>query len=304
MMKNFLAAAIVMAGILNAPAKVEVASLNTVLADLTRQIGGDRVEVVEIVKPGVDPHIFEPSPGDIKKLSQAQVVLASGLGFESYLPKLQQSVGSGPQFVVAGDAMKPLFMTEDEDAHDHDHGHSHAHGAGGKVVDPHWWHSIANAKIAAREIQKKLSAVDPDGAAEYDKNTKALLAKLDALSKWAKLEIAKLPKDRRVLVTSHDALGYFAKDYGFEVLPVQGISTSDQPSSRKVRELIDTVKARGVKAIFAENIENPKVLTEITRETGAKVGGALYADGLGAGEAATYEAMMKHNVTTIVGALQ
>jgi zinc/manganese transport system substrate-binding protein len=163
---------------------------------------------------------------------------------------------------------------------------------------------VANAKIATNVIRDAFISADPENKAVYQANAKAYQSKLDALAKWIRLEVAKLPKDKRVLVTSHDALGYFAKDYSFEIHPVQGVSTKDQPSSQKVRALIDDIKKEQVKAIFAENIENPKILAEITRETGAKLGGSLYADGLGAEEANTYESMMRHNVTTIVGALQ
>lgn len=283
--------------------KLAVASLSTVLTDIAQNVGGDRVSVTNIIKPGVDPHDFQPSPGDIKILSNARVILASGLGFESYLDKLRASVGTGPVFVVAGDAIKPIMVDEDHEGHEgHDHGH--AHGAGGKMADPHWWHSIANAKIATRVIRDALIAADPADKAVFEANAKAYLAKLDDLAKWAKIQIARLPKNRRVLVTSHDALGYFARDYGFEIHPVAGISTGDQPSSKKVRELIGDIKEEGVKAIFAENIENPKVLGEITKETGAKLGGTLYADGLGTTEANTYEAMIRHNVQTIVMALE
>lgn len=284
---------------------LRVASLSTVLADFGREIGGDRVRIVEIVKPGTDPHLYEPSPGDLKELSKAQVILANGLGFESYLERLRKSLGAGPRFVVAGDVVKPIMA--EEAAHDHQHpvgehqedGHDH-----GPVPDPHWWHSISNAKAAARAVRDAFVDADPAGKAIYEKNTKDLLAGLDTLQRWAKAEIARLPKRDRILVTSHDALGYFARDYGFEVKPVQGVSTSDQPSSQKIRDLIGDIKALGVKAIFAENIENPKVLEEITREAGARQGGVLYADGLGVGPASTYEGMFRHNVNTIVSALQ
>ncbi len=276
--------------------KLMVASLSTVLSDFARQVGGDRVAVVEILKPGEDPHLFEPGPGDVKTISTAQIVLANGLGFEGYLDKLKAGVGKGPVFVVPGDAVKPLLLDHD---HDHGHDHSHSHGA-----DPHWWHSIDNAKIAVREIRDALIKADPAGGVTYRANAKTYMTALDELEKGSKLEVAKLPKARRVLVTSHDALGYFARDYDFTILPVQGISTSDQPSSQKIKDLIGKIKSLGVKAIFAENIENPKVLEELTRETGAKVGGVLYADGLGEGKASTYEGMVRHNVTTIVGALE
>ncbi len=277
--------------------KLVVASLSTVLSDFARIVGGDRVEVVEILKPGDDPHLFEPGPVDVKTISQSQIVLANGLGFEAYLEKLKAGVGQGPIFLVPGEAVRPLFLDNDHDHHDHDH--SHADG-----VDPHWWHSISNAKIAVREIREALIKVDPAGAPAYQNNAKAYLAALDELEKECKLEVARLPRSHRVLVTSHDALGYFANDYGFTILPVQGISTSDEPSSQKIKDLIGKIKSLGVKAIFAENIENPKVLEELTRETGAKIGGVLYADGLGEGKAATYAEMVRHNVKTIVGALE
>ena len=298
---KFAIAAILLAGFSAARADGElaVASLSTVLSDVARNVGGDKISVAEIVKPGIDPHDFQPSPGDIKALSKAKVVLASGLGFESYLDKLRASVGSGPVFVVVGEKITPLMVEEG----DHDH-EGHDHGHGGKVTDPHWWHSIANVRIATRVIRDAISAAAPENQAVFEANAKAYLARLDELSKWAKIQIARLPKDRRVLVTSHDALGYFARDYGFEIHPVVGISTSDQPSSKRVRELIQDIKAEGVKAIFAENVENPKVLGEITKETGAVPGGTLYADGLGASEANTYETMMRHNVETIVKGLE
>ncbi len=287
---------------------MKVASLSTVLTDIAKNVGGERVKILQIVKPGVDPHVYEPTPGDISKISEARLVLASGLGFEGYLEKLKTSIGAGPDFVVAGDVIQPIFVNE-EDAHDdagdgHDHGHHHAAGTGGKYPDPHWWHSIKNAGIVTLQIRDALIAADPAGRADYESNAGDFQEKLAALSKWVRLQVAALPKNRRVLVTSHDALGYFAADYSFEVHPVQGISTSDQPSSLKVRELIKDINDEGVKAIFAENIENPKVLQEITKETGARLGGVLYADGLGTGDAATYEGMMRHNVTTIVKALQ
>jgi zinc/manganese transport system substrate-binding protein len=292
---------------LSAAGKLDVVSLTTVLADIARNVGADNVVVTNIIQPGIDPHTFEPSVGDIRKISEAELVLASGLGFESFLSKLETSVGGGPVFLVVGKSITPI-MTSAEDAHDADHHEEHHHAAGhapdGKIPDPHWWHSIDNAIIATGLIRDAFSKADPDHAAQYAANAAGYVARLRDLEKWANLEIAKLPRDRRILVTSHDALGYFARDYGFELHPVEGISTSDQPSSKKVRALIDEIQAGGVKAIFAENIENPKVLEEITRETGAKLGGTLYADGLGATEAGTYESMMRHNVETIVAALQ
>jgi len=307
---RLLLTSLALASVSATAAPLKVASLSTVLTDIAENVGGDRVEVTSIVKPGMDPHLYEPTPGDIKKISNARIVLASGLGFEGYLDNLKSGVGTGPVFVVAGDAIKPIYVDE-ADAHDEgegeDHGHHHhSHTAdnGGKYPDPHWWHSIRNVEAVTRQIRDAFIAADPEGRAVYEANARAFDKKLTDLSKWVRLQLANLPKDKRILVTSHDALGYFAQDYGFEVHPVQGISTSDQPSSKKVRELVRDIKEESVKAIFAENIENPKVLQQITQETGAKLGGTLYADGLGAGDAGTYDGMMRHNVTTIVTALQ
>ena len=277
---------------------IRVTSLSTVMADLARDIGGERVEVVELVKPGMDPHIFEPSPGDYRTISNSRILLASGLGFEGYLDKLRPVLEkSGVRPVVGGEVVKAIEGACE--GHDHSEDHHH-HG----TADPHWWQSVSNVQLVARQIRDALIATDPEGQGTYKKNAAKLDVRLKDLGKWVRLQIVQLPKKNRVLVTSHDALGYFAKDYGFEILPVQGISTSDQPSSQKVRDLIGRIQERGVKAIFAESIENPKVLGQITAETGAKTSGVIYADGLGSGETGTYEGMMRHNVTTIVEALK
>jgi ABC-type Zn uptake system ZnuABC Zn-binding protein ZnuA len=172
------------------------------------------------------------------------------------------------------------------------------------VEDPHWWHSVANEEKAVKIVRDELIKIDPTDKDLFTANAAKFLAKLDALEKWVKKEVAELPRDKRKLVTSHDAFQYFARENGFTIYAIEGINTEDQPSSKRVAELVSTIKAQGVKAIFLEAIENPKVLKEITKETGAKIGGTLCADGLGEGEASTYEGMYKHNVTTIVDALK
>ena len=282
--------------VLGAVAQAEtltVAALGTVLADIAKNVGGDHVQVVELIKPGTDPHSYEPTPGDIKKISNAQLVLVSGLGIEPYLEKLRSSLGPS-RFLVAGDSVKTISCESDEQGHSH----------GEHEADPHWWHSISNVELVSRQICNAFSAANPGAKREYEGNTKIFIEKLEALSKWSRLQVARLPKSQRILVTSHDALGYFAKDYNFVILRVQGISTTEQPSSQKVQRLIQQIKDKHIKAVFAENIENPKVLEQITKETGAKIGGKLYADGLGGGNASTYEGMMRSNLTTIVEALQ
>lgn len=276
---------------------LKIASLNTVMADLAKSVGGGRVEVAEIVHAGVDPHLYEPAPGDWKRIETADILLAGGLGFEPYLERMRPALASaGVRVVAGGDVVTPI----EGGCEGHGEEGHHHHGA----VDPHWWHSVSNTRAVVFQIRDALIAEDPEGRVEYEAHAEALDRRLQALDQWVRLQVAMLPKGRRVLVTSHDALGYLATEYGFEVLPVQGVAKSIQPSSQQVMRLIREIKRLQVKALFAESLENPKVLEQITAETGARRAGALFADGLGTGSASTYEGMMKHNVVTIVEALK
>lgn len=279
----------------SAPA-LRVATLSTVLADVARGVGGDRVKVVEIVKPDVDPHAFQPTPGDVQQVAGADVVLVSGKGLEGYLAKLEESAGGnggnkqGGKFVDVGGQLGVSFRIQEE---------------GRTVEDPHWWHSVTNVRRATEIVRDAFTRADAADADAFRRNAAAYTAQLNALDAEIKLKVATLPRDRRKLVTSHDAFGYFARDYGFKIFPIEGVSTAEEPSAQQVAELLKAIRAQGVKAVFFESTQNPKVTAEITRETGAKIGGELYADGLAAeGEATTYAGMMRHNVNTIVDALK
>lgn len=278
-----------------AEAKVRVSSFSTILTEIAQQVGGERVAVTAHVKPGVDPHEYEPKPTDLKTVGDAQVILLSAKHMEGYVAKLKESTGTKGTLLEVGDGFSSLKL-KPEAGHE---GHAHA-----SEEDPHWWHSITNMVKATKIVRDAFSKASPADAALFADNAAKYLAKLDALQKWTRAELAKLPRDQRKLVTSHDAFQYFAKENGFTIYAIEGFSSADQPSSKKVADIIAVIKAQGVKAIFTESIKNPKVLTEITRETGAKVGGELYADGLGDGAAATYEGMYKHNVSTLVDALK
>jgi zinc/manganese transport system substrate-binding protein len=254
-------------------------------------VAGDRVKIQILIPVGVDPHEFEPKPTDLKIVGEAQLILLSAKHMEGYVGKLKESTGTKGALVEVGDGFSSLKMKAEDDPN--------------KVVDdPHWWHSVANVQKATKIVRDELTKVSPADKQAFADNAAKYLAKLDALQQWAKVEVAKLPRDKRKLVTSHDAFQYFAKENGFTIFAIEGISSADMPSSKKVGDIIAVIKTQGVKAIFPESIENPKVLTEITRETGAKAGPALYADGLGEGDAATYEGMYKHNVSAIVNALK
>ncbi len=274
--------------LLDARAELKVASLSTITTDIAEHVGGDAIEVIPLIKPGMDPHEFQPSPLDIKQIETADLVLITGKGMEGYLKKLEEAVGNKAKFVDIG-AKIPSLKLEEE----------------GRIVeDPHWWHSIENVKKGAAFVKKHFIDADPAQKASYERNATAYLAELTDLQKWARQEVAKLSFVKRKLVTSHDAFQYLARELGFKIYAIEGVTTDDQPSSKKITDLIKTIRAEGVKAVFFESIENPKVLGEITRETGAKVGGKLYADGLGINEASTYQDMIRYNVTTIVEGLK
>lgn len=269
---------------------LKVVSLSTVLSDVASNVGGDQVRVEALVKGGVDPHEFQPSPSDVELVAGADLVLVSGKGMEGYLAKLEE--GTDPKkFLNVGNQIGHSLTLEDE----------------GKVIeDPHWWHSVANVKKATDVVRDALAAAAPADKGAFTANAVAYQAKLNDLDRAIRVKVAELPRGQRKLVTSHDAFQYFARDYSFKIYPIEGVSTAEEPSTRKVADLLGTIRKEKVKAVFFENTQNPKVITQITKETGATVGGELYADGLGApgGDAATYLNMMHHNVTTVVNALK
>ena len=283
--------AVVMAA--QAADKIRVSSFSTILTEIAQQVGGDRVEVTGHVKPGVDPHEFEPKPTDLKTVGDAQLILLSAKHMEGYVGKLKEATGTKGALVEVGDGFATLKMKSEKDPD--------------KVIDdPHWWHSVANMEKAVKIVRDELIKISPADKPAFTDNAAKYLSTLDGLEKWVKNELAKLPRDKRKLVTSHDAFQYFARENGFTIYAIEGISSEDQPSSKKVGEIVAAIKTQGVKAIFPESIENPKVMTEITRETGVKIAPELYADGLGdeKSDAATYVQMYKHNVTAIVEALK
>jgi zinc/manganese transport system substrate-binding protein len=269
-------------------ADLTVASLSTITTDLAKNIGGTHVKIEAIIKPGIDPHEFEPTPSDVKRVAKADLVLFTGKGMEGFLTKLEEAAGVTGKFVNVGEAVPSLTMTEE----------------GRKVEDPHWWHSVENMKRATRLVTDRFEQADPANRGYYEDREKECLASLNELQRWSRVKVAELPSSRRKLVTSHDALQYFARDYGFTILPVKGISTAEEPSSQHVKEIIGVIRSQGVKAVFFESIENSRAVNQIAAETGARSGGVLYSDGLGDTEASTYDSMMRHNVSTIVDGLK
>jgi zinc/manganese transport system substrate-binding protein len=279
---------------------LKVASFSTVLTEIAEQVGGNHVSVAGLVKLGQDPHEYQPTPDDLRQVADANLILLSGKHLEHYLDKVQQATGGKAGSLSVGDMLPNLKMKADPDEPQA----KAAADRNGMIDDPHWWNSVANVEKATAIVRDELIKLDTANRADYERNAKAYSAKLGELDQWAKRKVAELPRDRRKLVTSHDAFQYLAKGYGFTVYAIEGVSTETEPSDRHIAELIDEIKKQQVKAIFLESTLNPKVTVEIIKETGAKIGGTLYADGLGEGDGSTYDGMVRHNITTIVDALK
>jgi zinc/manganese transport system substrate-binding protein len=262
-----------------APLKV-VASF-TILADFARQVGGDAVEVVSLVGPDADAHTFEPNPGDVRLLAAADLFVVNGLGFDPWADRLARSANFTGLKLVASNGAQLLDG------------------------DPHAWQSVANARRYAANIAAALVAKLPARADEIRARAAQYDATLAALDDEIRAAIAALPPQRRVLVSNHEAFGYFAQRYGLTVLAAQGFSTESEPSAKAVAALIRQIRARQVRAVFLETMNNPKLMERVARETGAVIGGALYADALSKpdGPAPTYVAMMRANVRTLTTAL-
>jgi zinc/manganese transport system substrate-binding protein len=276
-------------------AEIKVASFSTVLSEIAQKVGGNNVAVTSLIKPGQDPHEYQLTPGDLTAAAAADLVLLSGKGMEeTYLRNLRDTLPKQVQMLEVGDQLPGLTKGTDEGKEAQKE----------TMEDPHWWNSVLETEKATALVRDALIRLDGLHAADFQAGASAYLAELKELDSWAKRKIAELPRNQRKLVTSHDAFQYFAKDYGFQIDSIEGLTTEQEPSVSHVTALIAEIKKEGVKAIFLENTLNPKVSIEITRESGAKIGGTLYADGLGPGEGETYAGMIQHNVNTIVDALK
>jgi zinc/manganese transport system substrate-binding protein len=278
-------------GLLAAPAaaaetgKLPVVASFSIIGDLVKEIGADRVSVSTIVGPDGDAHVYQPTPADGRRIAQAKVIFVNGLGFEGWLERLIAAAKSKGTVVTLGKGVKAR--------------------SGEEGADPHAWQDVANAKIYVKEIQDALIAADPIGVESYNARALAYLARLDALDAEIVKTLDAIPKDRRRVVSTHDAFGYFAARYGVEFIAPQGVSTEAEASARDIARIIDAVKQNKVSAVFLENIADPRLAKRIAAETGAKVGGTLYSDALSepTGDGANYIDMMRHNVRELSKAL-
>lgn len=288
--------------------KLPVVASFSILGDMVANVGGDRVVVSTLVGPDGDAHVYEPTTADAQTVTTASVVFVNGLAFEGWLDRLTEASEYKGPVVVATEGITPLTMGEEhhEGEEEHAEGEAEAEGHNHGGTDPHAWQSVENARIYVSNITAALIAADPQGEEVYAANASAYLAELTALEVEIQAAIAALPENRRSVVTSHDAFGYFAAAYGMTFHAPEGISTEAEASAADVAALITQMKAEAIPAVFMENITDSRLLEQITAETGAKVGGTLFSDALSGpdGPASTYLNMMRHNIATLTAALK
>ncbi len=282
--------------------KLAVVASFSVLGDFVKEIGAERVALTTLVGADGDAHVYSPTPADARSLAAAKLIVVNGLKFEGWMTRLIKSSGARATVTTATTGIAPLKIDggAGEPGKKDSHGHDHA-----GQDDPHAWQSVANARIYVANIRDALVAADPAGKAVYEANATAYLARLDGLENEIRTVMARIPADRRKAITSHDAFGYFVKAYGIRFIAPQGVSTEAEASARDVARIIRQVKAEKIPAVFLENVTNPRLIEQIARESGARIGGRLYSDALSApsGPAGTYIAMMKHNISQIEKAL-
>ena len=287
--------------------KLNVISSFSILGDLVSQIGQEHITVTNLVKVDGDAHVFNPTPQDAKAISKAQLVVTNGLHFEGWMPRLIEAANYQGVQDIANNVLDQLTKKHEHEHHDDEHAHhddEHAHHDHGDI-DPHAWHSIKNVKVYVHNIAKGLIQVDPANTDDYQKNAKDYIQKLDKLELKINAQLATIPETQRKVITPHDAFGYFARDFNVTFLAPQGTSTGSEASAADVAALIKQIRHDNVNAVFMENIADNRLIEQISRETGVKVGGKLYSDALSSADepAATYLQMMQYNVDTIVNAL-
>jgi zinc/manganese transport system substrate-binding protein len=264
----------------------------SILGDLLKNAGGDRADVTTLVGRDGDVHVYAPTPADAKTLALADLVVVNGLGLEGWLDRLIAVSGSKASVVVASRGIHPRQTAD-------------ATGSNRLVSDPHAWQSVANAEIYVANIRDGLIAADPTGKEFYDARAAAYLGKLAALDSEIRAAIASIPADRRKIITTHSAFGYFGDAYGLQFIAPEGLSTQAEPSTRDVARIIAQIRTQKIPAVFLENVTDPRLLQQIAAETGAKIGGTIYSDSLSpqSGPAATYVDMMRHNAREFQRAL-
>ena len=271
---------------LRAQERIDVVASFSILGDFVRNVGGDRVSLTMLVGPNADVHVYTPSPADAKRIADAKLVVVNGLGLEGWLPRLVQSAGGKATIVVASNGVAPLKRGAD--------------------ADPHAWQSVGNAKIYVANIRDSLATADPADAAMFRANAARYLAELDALDADVRAAVAKIPPERRKVISTHNAFGYFSEAYGITFIAPLGVSTETEPSARDIAAIISQIRREKIPAVFLENMSDDRLIGRIAAETGTRVGGTLFSDALTGekGDAPTYIAMVRHNIRALTSALE
>lgn len=279
-------------------ARIKVTTTTSMVTDLIKSVGGDRVEVSGLMGAGVDPHLYKASASDITKLQRADVIFYSGLLLEGKLQDVFAKLARTKKYVYpVTEAIPEKSLLEPESFGGH--------------YDPHVWFEVPLWEQCVESVVKGLSEFQPGGKEYFEKRGRETRAKMRDLHQWALKRAAELPKEKRILITSHDAFNYFGRAYGFQVVGLQGISTVEEASLASMTKLVDFVKKNQVKAIFVESSVSPAAIKRISQDAGVKIGGELFSDAMGTPgqiengyDLGTYEGMIKHNLNTVVEALK
>lgn len=278
--------------------KLQVTATTSMVADMVKSVGGDRVTVQALMGPGVDPHLYKATASDVARLQRADVIFYNGLMLEGKMQELftQMSKAKRKVYAVTDDLAKTKLLSPPDFQGHH---------------DPHVWFDVQIWTECAATVARGLTEADPAGKDTFNSNLAALQKKNAALHEWSVKKAGELVKDRRILVTSHDAYNYFGRAYDFQVVGLQGISTVTEAGNADVAKLVDFIKEKKLKAIFVESSVSHATIERISKDSGAKIGGELFSDAMGAVgqmengyDLGTYEGMIKHNLTTIVDALK
>jgi zinc/manganese transport system substrate-binding protein len=274
-----------------AQTKTKVVATFSILGDLVAQVGGEDIDLTVLVGPDADTHTYQPRPVDARTVAGARALVSNGLGFEGWADRLVQAAALKGLHIVASAGVTPLPAA----AHAHEH-----------AVDPHCWQDVADARRYVATIAAGLASVDPVNASAYRDRAQRYDQRLADLDAWIRAEIATVPPEQRKAITGHDSFRYFTRAYGVRFEAPRGYNPDSDPSARDVAALIRLVREQHIKALFVENMTNPNLVDEIARDSGAVVGPKLYSDALSrpGGPAASYEAMMRHNVTALVAGMR
>jgi zinc/manganese transport system substrate-binding protein len=302
--RHLIASAVGLASVVLSPAlqaqttpPVKAVASFSILGDLVKQVGGERVAVEVLVGPGSDAHVFQPTPSQARLVGQAQIVFSNGLGFEGWMGRLLSTASYKGRHVVASRGIQPIHA---EGGHDHKTKDHHEEN------DPHAWQSVPNVMVYVGNIVKGLCDADAAGCDSYQKNAAAYNAELQALHTDIRALWDSIPATQRKVITSHDAFGYYAQAYGVKFLAPQGVSTESEASAKGVAQLVRQIKKEQIKALFVERISDPRLIAQIGRETGVKPAGELFSDSLSdaKGPAPSYLAMMRFNTTALTQAIK